>query len=153
MSTNVMVRDLDIAPPHRCDLRRLEVVAEGLILFGGCQLAIDAIVVSPLHSDGTHRRRADAIDGQVLGEARKLKERTYPELCQRDGRARLVVVAGEVGEDGPMKRRRCCGPCHARRPLHFREGCTAAHKLRGSDGGVVFWRVPQLRQSLHPCWV
>ena len=60
-------------------------------------MAIDATVVSPLHSDGTHRRRADAIDGQVLGEARKLKERTYPELCQRDGRARLVVVAGEVG--------------------------------------------------------
>ena len=78
-------------------MRRLEVAAEGLTLFGRCQLAIDATVVSPLHSDGTHRRRADANDGQVLHEARKLKERTYPELCQRDGRARLVVVAGEVG--------------------------------------------------------
>ena len=31
----VMVRDLDITPPHRSDLRRLEVVAEGLALFGG----------------------------------------------------------------------------------------------------------------------
>ena len=35
VSTNVMVRDLDITPPHRSDLRRLEVVAEGLTLFGG----------------------------------------------------------------------------------------------------------------------
>ena len=80
VSTNVMVRDLDIAPTHRRYLFRLEVVAEGLTLFGGCQLAIDATVVSPLHSDGTHRRRAEAIDGQVLGEARKLRERTSGEV-------------------------------------------------------------------------
>ena len=32
VSTNVMVRDLDSASPHRSDLRRLEVVAEGLTL-------------------------------------------------------------------------------------------------------------------------
>ena len=82
---------------ERDDLRRLEVVAEGLTLFGGCQSAIDATVVSPLHADGRHRRRADAIDGQALGEARRLKERTNPELCRGDGRARLVVIAGEVG--------------------------------------------------------
>ena len=66
MSTNVMVRDLGIASPHRSDLRRLEVVAEGLTLFVGCQLAIDATVASPLHSDGTHGRRAAAIDGQEI---------------------------------------------------------------------------------------
>ena len=53
VSTNVMVRDLGIASPHRSDLRRLEVVAEGLTLFLGCQLAIDATVASPLHSDVT----------------------------------------------------------------------------------------------------
>ena len=75
VSTNVMLRDLDIAPPHRNNLRRLEVGAEGLTLFGVCQLAIDATVST------------------LLG--RHSKERTYPELCQRDGRARLVVVAGE----------------------------------------------------------
>ena len=34
VSTNVMVRDLDITPPHGSDLRRLEVIAEGLTLFG-----------------------------------------------------------------------------------------------------------------------
>ena len=34
VSTNVMVRDLDITPPHRSDLRSLEVVAERLTLFG-----------------------------------------------------------------------------------------------------------------------
>ena len=97
VSTNIMLRDLDITPSHRSDARRLEVIAEGLTLFGGSQLAIDATVVSPLHADGTHRRKADTTDGQALAEARKHKERTYPELCRGNGRARLVVIAGEVG--------------------------------------------------------
>ena len=97
VSTNVMLRDLDISPPHSSDGRRLEVVAEGLCLFGGCQLALDATVVSTLHGDGTHRRKADVKDGVALKEARRSKEATYPELCRGDGRARLVVIAGEVG--------------------------------------------------------
>ena len=71
--------------------------AEGLTLCGGCQLALDATVVSPLHGDATHRRRADIEDGVALREARKRKERTYPELCEGNGRARFVVIAGEVG--------------------------------------------------------
>ena len=96
MSLNAMLRDLDIAP-FGIDGRRLEIVAEGLTLFGGCQLALDATVVSPLHGDATHRRRADVEDGVALREARRRKERTYPELCQGNGRARLVVIAGEVG--------------------------------------------------------
>ena len=97
VSTNVMLRDLDISPPHSSDGRRLEVVAEGLCLFCGCQLALDATVVSTLHGDGTHRRMADVEDGVALKEARRSKETTYPELCRGDGRARLVVIAGEVG--------------------------------------------------------
>ena len=97
MSTNVMLRDLDISPPHSSDGRRLEVVAEGLCLFGGCQLALDATVVSTLHGDGTHRRKADVEDGVALKEARRSKQATYPELCRGDGRARFVVIAGEVG--------------------------------------------------------
>ena len=97
VSTNVMLRDLDISPPQNSDGRRLEVVAEGLTLFGGCQLALDATLVSPLHGDGTHRRGADITDGAALGEARKDKVRTYPELCRGNGRALLVVIAGEVG--------------------------------------------------------
>ena len=40
MTTNVLVRDLDIAAPHADDARRLGVVADGLPLFGA-QLAVD----------------------------------------------------------------------------------------------------------------
>ena len=79
------------------DGRRLEVVAEGLSLFGGSQLALDATLVSSLHGNGTHRRNADKADGIALREARRHKERTYPELHGRNGRVRMVVIVGEVG--------------------------------------------------------
>ena len=97
MSTNVFLRDLDISPVGSTDSRRLEVVAEGLSLYGGCQLAIDATLVSALKGDGTHKRKADTTNGVALLEARKNKETTYPELGQGNGRAQLVVIAGEVG--------------------------------------------------------
>ena len=66
-------------------------------LFGDSQLALDATLVSALHGNGIHRRHADKADGIVLREARRRKERTYPELQGRNGRVRMVVIAGEVG--------------------------------------------------------
>ena len=42
---NAMLRDFD-NEPIRTDGRRLEVVAEGFTLFGGCQLAFDATVLA-----------------------------------------------------------------------------------------------------------
>ena len=36
-------------------------------------------------------------DGAALAAARRRKEKTYPELTGQFGRARLVVLAGEVG--------------------------------------------------------
>ena len=38
---NVFVRDMDLAEHNRLDNRRLEVVADGLPLFGGVQFAMD----------------------------------------------------------------------------------------------------------------
>ena len=72
-------------------------VADGLPLFGGAQLAVDATLVSALKSDGTARRRAAQFDGVALLEARRRKERTYPELAGHNRRGRLVVLAVEVG--------------------------------------------------------
>ena len=50
--TNVFVRDLDLLPQGVPYQQRLEVVAEGLPLFHGAQLAIDTTLVSPLRADG-----------------------------------------------------------------------------------------------------
>ena len=75
-TTNMFIRDLDVAVPNALDGRRLEVVADGLPLFGGAQLAVDATLVSPLHADGSPHRHAADMDGAVLTTARR-KERTY----------------------------------------------------------------------------
>ena len=58
VTTNMFVRDLDLDVPNAArDGRRLEVVADGLPLFGGVQLAIDTTLVSLLHSNGSACRR------------------------------------------------------------------------------------------------
>ena len=64
---------------------------------GGAQLAIDTTLVSALRSDGSARRHAADIDGVALEEARRRKARTYPKLVGPHRRARLVVLAVEVG--------------------------------------------------------
>ena len=97
VSTNIFVRDLDLAPLGGVDGRRLEVVAEGLPVFHGAQLAIDTTLVSPLRADGVPHRQCATSDGAALQAARRRKERTYRELSGTQGRARLVVLAAEVG--------------------------------------------------------
>ena len=78
--TNVQVQDLDLPPRAGADNHRLEVVADGLPLFHGAQLAIDATWQCAI------------TDGAAMAQARVQKERTYPELAQAHGWARLVVV-------------------------------------------------------------
>ena len=70
---------------------------DGLPLFGGCQLAVDTTLVCAMHCDGTPKHGAPNIDGVVLEAARRRKERRYPELVGPRSRARLVVLAVEVG--------------------------------------------------------
>ncbi len=95
--TNVFVRDMDVGVLRPDDGRRVEVLAAGLPLFNGAQLAVDTTLVCALRCDGTPRAGADTRDGAALVAARRRKERTYPELTGERGRARLVVLALEVG--------------------------------------------------------
>ena len=57
-------------------------------------MAIDTTIVSTLHANG--EARSAHVDGVALSAARRRKERTYPELVGRPGRARLVVLGVEV---------------------------------------------------------
>ena len=93
VSTNQFVRDLNLGEFNGLLGRRLEVIA----LWRGAQFAIDTTLVSPLHRDGTARRGAADRNGAALDAARRKKERAYPELSGDEGRARLVVLAAEVG--------------------------------------------------------
>ena len=90
---NVFVRDLDLGVVDHLDDRRLEVVADGLPLFGGAQLAIDTTLVS---FGRMARFEEEPRDGVALLKARRRKARTCPELTGQGGRARLVLV-GETG--------------------------------------------------------
>ena len=97
VTTNVFIRDLDLAEFRGLDGRRTEVIADGLTLFQGAQLAIDTTMVSPLRRDGTTRRGAARRPGVALEQAQRTKEAIYPELAGDEGRARLVVLAAETG--------------------------------------------------------
>ena len=65
-----MFRDLDLLPQDRPDTRRLEVVADGLPLHHGAQLAIDT-VVSPLRRYGVPRPWSMTVDGGFFGDSRR----------------------------------------------------------------------------------
>ena len=94
-TTNASSWDLNLTV-RASDERRIEVIASGLPVFGGAQLAIDVTVRSMLRCNGTPHGRAHWMDGVVAQEARRNKEDTYPELAG-GGRCRLVVLAIETG--------------------------------------------------------
>ena len=89
----MLLRDLVV---QRQDERRIEVIANGLPLWSGAQLAVDTTLVSALDSAGQARRHQRSTAGAALRIARKAKERTYPELL-RSERCRLVVLGIELG--------------------------------------------------------
>ena len=78
------------------DDKATEVLASGLPLFFGGQLAVDIRVRCALVADGTAQPGAARVDGAVCTRAREDKERTYSELFRGD-MCRLVVVVLETG--------------------------------------------------------
>lgn len=64
---NTLLRDLNLAV-RGDDERRLEVVACGLPVMGGSQLAIDVTLRSPLTSEGMPRSQADWLDGATAAQ-------------------------------------------------------------------------------------
>ena len=91
-----LLSHLNIPSVSRVDNRRIEVIVNGLPLFQGAQLAVDTTLVSPLTSSSQPRRRQGVFTGAALAQARRSKERTYPELVNAQ-RCRLIVLAIEIG--------------------------------------------------------
>ena len=77
------------------DERRIEVLASGLPLFHGDQLAVDITLRGAVTSNGEPRPGSARVDG-VCERARADKETKYAELLAGD-LCRLVVVALERG--------------------------------------------------------
>ena len=96
VARNVRLADMNLDVPV-ADARRIEVVANGLPLWHGSQLAVDATIVSPLTRQGQAHPRADVQPGSAVdAAARRKRNNTYPELGHAR-RCRLVVVGTEVG--------------------------------------------------------
>ena len=96
VARNVRLADMNLDVPV-ADARRIEVVANGLPLWHGSQLAVDATLVSPLTRQGQAHPRADVQPGSAVdAAARRKRNNTYPELGHAR-RCRLVVVGTEVG--------------------------------------------------------
>ena len=93
---NVALAAMNIDVPVH-DARRIEVVCNGLPLWHGAQLAVDATLVNPVTRDGRPHDGAEHRPGwAVRNAARRKRRQTYPEI-DRSRRCRLVVFGLEVG--------------------------------------------------------
>ena len=82
MGTNVWVRDMDVGEFNGLDGWRLEVVADGLSLWRGAQLAIDTTLVSPLSPTGQLQEgppTTTELHCRGREEGRRPRTRTCPE--------------------------------------------------------------------------
>jgi hypothetical protein len=96
VAENVLLRNMNLQGVSARDGRQLEVVANGLPLWGGAQLAVDTTLVCPIRRNGYPQPHAEDTDGAQLIQARTRKERKYRELLA-SRRCRLVVLSLEVG--------------------------------------------------------
>ena len=92
----MLLQRMNIGGISAHDGRQIEVVANGLPLWGGAQLAVDVTLVSPVRGNGQPQPGAGRQDGAQLRVARSRKEGKYRELLSTR-RCRLVVLAMEVG--------------------------------------------------------
>ena len=154
VAANVLLRDLNVIA-QRHDDRRLEVIANGLPLWGGVQLAVDTTLVSALDASGRPRWHQRRTLGAALRIARLAKERTYPERI-RAQRCRLVVLAIEVAgrwSSEAVEFVRLLARSRARSaPAHLRASCVSACSQRWS-GILAFAAARAFAASLQsaPC--
>ena len=134
VATNQFVRDLDLGVPNANDNRRLEVVADGLPLFGGVQLAVDTTLISAGWGDGEPVPGAADRDCVALRRARRRKEATYPELIRAGARARLVVLGMEVGGRWSKEARTFVQMLAKARVSQIPPCCSVAWSKRGVRG-------------------
>ena len=156
VARNVRLADMNIDVPVS-DARCIEVVANGLPLWHGTQLAIDATIVSPVTRAGEPQPGAATRPGAaVQAAARRKRRQTYPELASPRvsslSGSRLAGAsvlkpppscATSHGTALPASRRRSgplpvpagssAGP--ARRHVHLRGEAQVAHLLGWHRGG------------------
>ena len=94
---HVPLANMNFDPPP-ADARAIEILAQGLPLYQGAQLAVDAtLIVSLVGRDGTAHPHTTTTPGAAIAQAtRRKRVSVYPEFEQQR-RCRLIVVGLEVG--------------------------------------------------------
>ena len=152
VTSNMFVRDMDLAAFDALDNRRLEVVADWLTLWRGAQLAIDTTMVSPLRRDGTARPRAANHDGAALEDARSRKGGHLPRTFwgRRESSPRGGSRSGREVERGN------CAVPHRIGEASRRGGAVGSPRPgRGSMGATLeryLWRARLPEPSQCRCW-
>ena len=85
-----MLCDCDLVAANPADQRRVEILADGLPLFGEAQLEVDTTLVSPLHCDCSPHLRA------TMQAARLRKERIPQAGWSTDARSVWVATVNHV---------------------------------------------------------
>ena len=98
VSSNVMLRDLDITPSHRSDTRRSEIFPGGFDVVRRVASWPLTPLLSRQCADGAHRRKADTTGGQAL----RHKVRTHPRVALRE---RSRAAGSDRQRGGPRKPR------------------------------------------------
>ena len=133
VAANVLLRDLNIITRQHDD-RRIEVIANGLPLWGGVQLAVDTTLVSALDARGRLRRHQRSTVGAALRIARSNKERTYPSSCVLRSAASLCSPSRSQ-DAGAQRLSSSSVFCPAAEPGPRRPTCGPAALQRGCSGG------------------
>ena len=95
------------------------------------------------------------VDATTLGriEARRLEHRTYPELSGSQGRARVVVLAAEVGGRWSEEARSFVSQL-ARAKVRSLPRVLRGLRVRlGSIGGMLSCLAPPHERLPCPCWI
>ena len=134
VAQHVRLADMSLQIPLH-DARRIEVVCNGLPLWHGQQLAVDATIVSPVRRDGQPRSGADARPATALAQAALRKRRQVVFGVEVGGRwseeaatfVRLLARARAVSAcRAPASRTRSIGAPMEWHPLRGRH-CWSSH--------------------------
>ena len=141
VAMHTLVRDLNVGS-----------VPNGLPLWGGMQLAVDTTLVSALSSTGAPRRYQNRAEGAALRQARRAKERTYPELLRPDSRCRLVVLRLRLAGASARKPWTSCSGWRGRVREVCRLVCAAPCRLPLPGAGPPSWPRARAGRTLPASW-
>ena len=155
VSTDVFLRDLDLVGMCVQDQRRIKVIAEGLPIFHGAQLAIDTTLVSPLRADGEPHRRCGVQRlmeqlWRLLDAARSVLIQSWSVTVNVQS---WLSLLGRLADVSQKRHTRLSVSSPGRRPAPYQSRCALVLANPGCSDGGLFWLVPLPGRLRLRCWI